>query len=51
MYIYSGITFLVVKRNQLFCGIEQSVGVSNTVPRSGEKKAKAAHTKEATGGF
>lgn len=30
MYIYSGITFLVVKRNQLFCGIEQSVGVSNT---------------------
>ena len=49
--IYSGITFLVVKRNELFRGIEQSVGVGNTVLRSGEKEAKAAHPKEATGGF
>ncbi|CAO2597533.1 hypothetical protein LEMLEM_LOCUS9042, partial [Lemmus lemmus] len=31
LYIYSRITFLVVKRNQLFWGIERSVGVSYTV--------------------
>lgn len=42
LYIYPGITFLVVKCNQLFCRMEQSLGASNTMLRCAERKMKAS---------